>query len=88
MRAMVELTRDEVSDLQYPVVVEMWDKKNDGQRRRRWLAEFTEAERVKAKYWYDRFYRWYLVTGPREVVMSPRTLLWLNNKLIPFFGGL
>jgi len=90
MECMVKLSRDEINALQYPVVVEMWKHVVDqGSKRRLWLAEFNSVERVRAAKWYQRFCRWYLVTGaPDHVVIHPRTLLWLRHRLIPFFGTL
>jgi hypothetical protein len=90
MKAMVQLDRDELNQLQYPVVVEMWKHiESSGSKRRLYLKEFDESERAKVRHWYERFYDWYLRRGtPESVVMSPNTLLWLQNKMIPFFGQL
>ena len=81
------LNHEEIQALQYPVVVEMWDKKNGGRVKRAWLQEFpTEAEREKARYWYLKFYGWYLRTGaPQEISVRPSTLKFLE-RLINFFG--
>lgn len=53
---------------------------NTGKRRRRWLEEFTEAERVSASRLFSLAHTWTLVKGvPDEVRMSARTLaLWLK----------
>jgi hypothetical protein len=91
MKAMVQLTSDEVNALQYQVVVEMWKHiEQSGSKRRLYASTFDENERAKIKRWYTNFYKWYLVTGipASGVVMSPQTLLWLQTKVIPFFGGL
>jgi hypothetical protein len=90
MKAMVQLTSNEVNKLQYQVVVEMWKRLKDGSRRRQYLQTFNDIEREKINRWYTNFYKWYLVTGvPADgVVMSPRTLLWLREKVIPFFAQL
>jgi hypothetical protein len=91
MKAMVQLTSNEVNKLQYQVVVEMWKHiQSCGSKRRRYLDTFDETEREKIRRWYTNFYKWYLVTGvpASGVVMSPRTLLWLREKVIPFFAQL
>lgn len=90
MKMMVQLNSDELNALQYPVVVEMWKHiEQSGSKRRLWLKSFNEAEREKARHWYRMFYDWYLRKGtPQSQVMSPSTLMWLENKMIPFFGGL
>jgi hypothetical protein len=88
---MVQLTSNEVNELQYQVVVEMWKHvEQSGSKRRLYTATFDETEREKIRRWYTNFYKWYLVTGvPHDgVVMSPCTLLWLRTKVIPFFGQL
>jgi hypothetical protein len=90
MKAMVALDRDDMNQLQYPVVVEMWKHiEQSGSKRRKYLATFTESERAKIKFWYEKFWGWHLRSGlPESVVMSPATLLWLQTKVIPFFGQL
>jgi hypothetical protein len=89
MKAMVALDREEMNGLQYPVVVEMWKHIESGSGRRKYLATFNESERAKIKLWYEKFYGWHLRSGlPESVVMSPDTLLWLQTKVIPFFGQL
>lgn len=72
----------------YPVVVEAWEKKRDGSRKRRYLAEFTEAERVVIGRWHTRFEKWYLRTGtPRRVQLRLSTLTLLQ-RAVNFFGGI
>jgi hypothetical protein len=76
--------------VQYPIIVEMWDKiagKNAGGRRKRaYLAEFDEGQRRLISYWYTRFYRWHLTTGtPQRVVMRLATLQ-LIQRAVHFFA--
>lgn len=89
MKAMVQLSSHEVSDLQYPVVVERWMRRDQGiKNRKAWLSTFTEDERALAMEVYKQFYRWYIFSGPTTAVMSPAKLIWIRNKLIPFFAKL
>ena len=57
---------------------------NTSQRKRRWTAEFTEAERKAASRIFAQCHTWYLVKGtPDEVKMSMSTYgLW--EKLAGF----
>lgn len=76
MRMAVVMSREELNALGYPVVVEGWHHAVGngaaGRQRRAFHAEFSEAERVKARKIYNTFYRWYLKTGTpdRLVIMS------------------
>ena len=89
MDVMLKLTHEETTNLQYPVVVEMWKHKDTGiKNKKAWMETFTEEERTKATEWYKIFYSWYLYTGSPRPVIDPQTYLWLQNKLIPFFGSL
>lgn len=66
--------------VEFPVLVENWDKRKSGRGRRAWMREFTETERRKIARYYGRFYRWYLVTGtPRQVVLRIPTLQLLKR---------
>jgi len=86
MKLAVELNSAEINALQYPVVVEMWDKAKSGRIRRAFLEEFSPSERQKAAYWYKKFYRWYLVKGtPETAVFKPETLHFVK-RLCNFFG--
>lgn len=72
----------------YPVMVELWEKKNFGRHKRRWLAEFTLAERKKISSYYAKFYKWHLIKGtPRTVSVSLDTLQLLQ-RAIGFFGSM
>ncbi|MBS1722504.1 MAG: hypothetical protein JSS66_05795 [Armatimonadetes bacterium] len=57
------------------VIAEMYEKKKFGRVKRRYLAEFDEAERAVISKWYLRIYAWYLVTGipVKGVRMTPKT---------------
>lgn len=79
----VILTRDEVNaQIPYALICmtrygQSW---NTGRRRRRWLEEFTEAERISASRLFSMSHTWTLIKGvPEEVRMSAHTLaLWLK----------
>jgi len=88
MEMMVKLTREEVNALQYKVVVEMWRNKDSITNKKKWNETFSEDERKLAEAWYKTFYGWYIYSGTPEPVISPETYLWLQNKLIPYFGNL
>ena len=67
MKLAAMFDRDELNNLNTPVIVEGWDKvKGSGSKRRRYLAEFDEKERRALSALYPVFYRWYLVTGVPE----------------------
>ena len=86
MRLALELSHEELNQLQTPVVVERWDKKSGGRAKRAWLAEFTEAERQKALYYYRMFYSWYLIKGtPQSHFFKPGQLQFIE-RLVNFFG--
>lgn len=90
-RLMLVFTADEIRrEIAYPLICEVmygatWDT---GTRRRRWAAEFTEAERKACSRLRNQAHRWYLTTGvPDEVTMSHDTLkLWY--KLEAFCASL
>ena len=76
----------EINAFQYPIVVQMWDKKNSGRIGRAWRKEFNEQERQKAYFWYRRFYKWYLVRGtPEHHWFLPETIQFIE-RLVNFFG--
>lgn len=70
----------------YPVIVEAWDKRTAGRVRRAYLAEFTEAERATLARYYAKFYRWHLVTGTPRRVMLRLATLHLLQRAAAFFG--
>ena len=90
-RMMIVLNADEIREtIAYPMIVQTmygaaWQT---GTRRRRWAAEFTEAERAACSKLKAQAHRWYLATGvPDEVTMSLSTMeLW--KKLEAFCASL
>jgi hypothetical protein len=84
---MIELDREELNGMGFPVVVEQWDRvMGSGSKRRKYLNEFTEKQRKTIKRYYNTFYRWYLVEGtPEKHRMYPETLILLRNVCY-FFG--
>lgn len=90
-RMIVAFTREEVErELPYKLICETmcgarWDT---GTRRRRWTAEFTEAERRACAKIKSQAHKWYLTTGiPDEVQMTLGTFeLW--NRLGNFCASL
>jgi hypothetical protein len=92
-RLVLEFNRDDLSAMQYPVVVEMWDKvvgrDNAGSKQRKYHAEFTEQERAIISKYYLMFYRWYLVKGTPEKYTWPSLQeLQLVQRAVNFFGTL
>lgn len=87
MKMMIELSKDELNALQYPVVVEMWDKvMGSASKKRKYREQFTETERDKIRVYYNMFYRWYLKSGtPDKATMSPDTYQLLQ-RACNFFG--
>lgn len=71
----------------YPIIVEMWEKKKFGRVQRRWLAEFTDAERNKISRYYGRFYKWHLVAGVPHHVSCQLDTLQLLQRAVAFFAG-
>lgn len=90
-KLLVVLTHDKIqSEIPYSVVCmarygAVW---NTGRRRRRWAAEFTEAEREAARKLFSQSHDWLLSRGvPDEVRMWPSTFaLW--QKLGAFCASL
>jgi len=87
-RLAILLTREDLTNLQYPIVVEMWDKvKGSYSKRRKYLAEFTEYERKKVKELYLLFYRWYLVKGtPDEYMVRNWGSYLFMERVVHFFA--
>lgn len=87
MKMMLQLNREELNALQYPVVVEMWDKvKGSMSKRRKYNEAFTEKERNTIRRYKGLFHNWFLVKGtPEKAVMNIETLTLLK-RVIDFFG--
>ena len=74
------------SIIPFPVIVEMWEKKNSGRVKREWVKQFTENERKKLAYYYQRFYRWHLVTGTPDKIVVKLSNIQLLQRACNFFG--
>lgn len=61
---------------------------NTMRRRRRWVEEFTEAERDMASKLFTLAYRWHLTTGVPEKVKMKTTTYDLWNRLAAFCASL
>jgi hypothetical protein len=87
MEVMIKLNHEEINNLSYPVVVEMWDKvMGSFSKRRKYHATFNDKERATISRYYRKFYRWYLVSGaPEETTMRPETYRLLQ-RVCYFFG--
>ena len=85
------LNRDEVNaNIPYALICEVrygcsWDL---SKVKKRWISEFTEAERNKANKMFRQSHMWYLSTGvPDEVEMTASEFaLWI--KLGAFCGSI
>jgi len=77
MKILTVFERDngELAALNPSIVVEMWRQvKECGSKRRKYLAEFNEAERRLIHDYYNKYYAWTMRTGlPEGVTMSPDT---------------
>jgi len=84
--------RDEIpTTFQYGVMVEMWDKVvgsgSCGSKRRKYHAEFTEAERKIISSWHAKFRKWHLVSGlPDHVYFRKTGTVDLLRRAIHFFA--
>jgi hypothetical protein len=75
--------------IDYPVIVESWDKKKSGRVKREWLKQFTESERNLVARYYAKFYRWYLVTGaPERVVFRKLETIHTLQRAAAFFASI
>lgn len=72
----------------YPVMVEMWEKVKNGRNRRAYHALFTPAERKVIAGYRTRFYRWHVVTGTPRRVCCYLSTITLLQRAVAFFGGL
>ena len=85
MRIVALFNRDELDAMQYPVIVERWDKKGYGKMKRAYNATFTDRERNKLAGLYHILYRWYLVTGtPAEKQFHPQTVDLIQRAALFF----
>jgi hypothetical protein len=72
----------------YPIIVEAWDKKKDGRRKRQWLKDFSKYERKKIGSYYGRFYKWYLVSGTPKHVACKLDTIELLQRAVGFFASI
>lgn len=77
----VVMSGDEFKNrIQYPVIVESWEKKNYGRGKKAYLKEFTEKERKTLSRWHTTFYGWHLRTGtPLRACVDLKTLPLLRR---------
>jgi hypothetical protein len=72
----------------YPIVVEGWERRKSGRVKREWMKQFTESERSLISRYYAKFYKWYLVTGTPDKVMFRKTsTLNLLKRAVEFFAS-
>jgi len=72
--------------VQYPIIVEMWQKKRYGRVRKAYRATFTKAERRKLAWWHSKFWNWYICSGtPERVSLQPATIELLQ-RAVHFFA--
>ena len=87
----VVLTRDEVhKEINYGLICmtrygSAW---NTMRRKRRWVAEFTEAERHAAYKLFSKSHIWFCVRGVPDTVRMSFSTYHLWQKLAAFCGSL
>jgi len=88
MNLVMEFNREELNSLQFPIIVENWEKvKESGSKRRKWLAEFSEEERKTLGEYYKRFHEWYLKKGtPEFYIFRKAETLDLVKRAVHFFA--
>ena len=68
--------------VQYPVIVENWQKAKAGRVKKAWHEAFTQAERNTIGRYYGKFYRWHLISGtPKRVSCRIGTLHLLQRAV-------
>ena len=74
------------SQVAFPVILEGWDRRNQGQTGRAYITEFSDEERKRLEEYYPIFYRWYFVQGtPQKVTINLRDMDLLK-RAANFFG--
>jgi hypothetical protein len=82
MKIYTAFNYDELNRLQYPVLLELWDRFKDGSRRRKYLARFNEKEREILQHYYKLFYDWHFRRGtPEECIMKITTYEFLHRAI-------
>jgi hypothetical protein len=86
-RLIIEFNHEELNQLQFPVMIETWDKVMGCNRiKNKYNNQFSEQERQLIKRYYNIFYKWYLRTGtPQHHRMKPTTYQLLE-RAIQFFA--
>jgi hypothetical protein len=86
-RLVLQIGREDLLKMGYPVMVECWERvMGSGSRRRRYHEMFTEAERRLIGRYHTVFRRWHLQTGtPAHHVMRLTTHALLV-RAISFFA--
>lgn len=84
------ITGLDLQRMQYPVVVELWDKLTESSRiKRMYEAKFTADERIIARKFHGLFEKWHLETGtPDSYTFSSFEEFKVMKKLVAFFGEL
>jgi len=72
--------------VQFPIIVEMWEKAKSGRVKRAFHAQFSQAERRTLARYYGRFYRWHLISGVPKTVACRMQTLGLLKRAVQFFG--
>lgn len=72
--------------VQYPVIVESWEKAKFGRGKREWEKQFNQAERRKIASYHGRFHRWHLVSGTPDHVSLQLGTLRLLIRAVQFFA--
>jgi len=91
MRLVLEYSREDLDNLQYPIMVESWERVAGagagGKQRREYLLEFNSIERNTLQRYYRKFHRWYLVSGtPEKFVFRKLETIQLLKRAISFFA--
>ncbi len=86
MRIIIEYNRDDLNRIQYPVIVEGWNKIKSGRIHRAFEAEFSEKERVTLSRFYPILRRWYLEKGTPEKAQIGVQTYNLLIRAANFFG--
>ena len=87
----LELDHQDLNDLQYPIIVERWDKVVGmgcgGRERKAYHKKFTEKERKLISYYHKLFYNWYLIKGtPQKHQFKSITNINLIQQAVNFFA--
>lgn len=87
----LELDSQELNDLQFPIIVEMWDKVSGhtacGSKHRAYISTFSEKERKLISYYHKLFYNWYLVKGtPQRHRFKTVGHIELIKRAVNFFA--